>query len=98
MVKIPTAVRAALLVGAAVAVTACRESDASKSVALKDEELRPVATWQQVGVVKDNEITRVYVVNSRSGLVCEHEYLDSPTKPGRRFNVVSCSLPDSFYR
>jgi hypothetical protein len=73
-------------------------SNSSKSLALLDEEIRPVATWQTVGVVKDAEFNRVYVVNSRSGLVCEHEYFDSGRDKGRRVSNVNCSLPDSFYR
>ena len=98
MIGTSTSSTLALALSVALTAAACDRPEPSKSLALQDKEKRPVETWQQVGVVAGEDINRVYVVNSRSGLVCEHEFLDSPTEPGRRFSVVSCSLPGSLDR
>lgn len=83
MISVSTAIRILFTLLFAMVLAACNGPDA------------PVSTWQQVGVVKDGVITRVYVVNSHSGLVCEHEHYDSSTQPGSRNSLVNCSLPDA---
>jgi hypothetical protein len=79
--------------GVAAVLVGCQGPAVPKSLILQDEERRPIGAWQQIAVAPSGEITRVYVLNSRSGFVCEHEFMDSPIEPARRIMVVNCSAP-----
>lgn len=84
--------------GAATALAACQEKAAQKSLQIQYEEMRAVGTWQPIGVVRDDLITRTYVVNTRTGVVCEYEHLDSQSKPGERFSLATCEPPPSLHQ
>jgi len=76
-----------------ISLAACKQPAPQKSLELQFEELRPVGTWQGVGTTSDSLGSRAYVVNTRTGVICEYEFHDSQGKPGERFSLSTCDLP-----
>lgn len=54
------------------------------------EQANPVGRWQSAGILKDGDIIRVYVMNSRTGLVCEHEFSNG-ADAGSRARDTNCT-------
>lgn len=79
-------------------LAACRAPAAQKSLEQQLEERRPVGAWQGVGTTRDEAGSRAYVVNTRTGAVCEYEFLDSVAKPGERFAVTTCDIPQASFQ
>ena len=76
-----------------VSLAACKPQAAPKSMEQQFEERRPVGTWQGIGTTSDELGSRAYVVNTRTGTVCEYEFHDSRGKPGERFALSTCDIP-----